>query len=61
DTGAIMAGKQIHPSLHVRYSYGLFNRIGALLLRYRLNNLFSLEARSAEDQSIDVVYTHEEY
>ncbi|NNM19928.1 MAG: hypothetical protein HKO55_01470, partial [Gammaproteobacteria bacterium] len=59
DTGAIMAGKQIRPDLYIRYSYGLFSRLGALLLRYRLNNRISLEARSGEDQSLDLIYTRE--
>jgi translocation and assembly module TamB len=59
DTGAVMAGKQITSDLYVRYSYGLFSRLGALLLRYRLNNRLSLEARSSEDQSLDLIYTRE--
>ncbi len=59
DTGAIMAGKQVSNDLYVRYSYGLFNRIGSLMLRYRLNSRISLEARAAEDQSIDVIYSRE--
>ncbi|NNF62497.1 MAG: hypothetical protein HKN06_14370, partial [Gammaproteobacteria bacterium] len=59
DTGAIMAGKRIGPDLYIRYSYGLFSRLGALLLRYRLNNRISLEARSGEDQSLDLIYTRE--
>ncbi|NNF67449.1 MAG: hypothetical protein HKM98_08065, partial [Gammaproteobacteria bacterium] len=57
DTGAIMAGKQVGSDLYVRYSFGLFDRIGALLLRYRVNRNVSLEARSAEDQSLDVIYS----
>lgn len=59
DTGSVMAGKQITPDLYVRYSYGLFNRLGAMLLRYRLNSRLSLEARSAQDQSMDLIYTRE--
>ncbi len=57
--GAVMAGKQLTRDLYVRYSYGLFNSIGALLLRYRLSNSLNLEARSAEDQSMDLIYTRE--
>jgi translocation and assembly module TamB len=59
DTGSVMAGKRITPDLYVRYSYGLFNRLGAVLLRYRLNSRLSLEARSAQDQSMDIIYTRE--
>ena len=59
DTGAIMAGKQLTPDLYVRYSYGLFSRLGALLVRYRLSSKLGLEARTAEDQSLDLIYTRE--
>ena len=59
DGGAVMAGKQISRDLYVRYSYGIFNRLGALLLRYELNDRFSLEARSSQDQSLDLMYKRE--
>ncbi|MGD2168541.1 MAG: translocation/assembly module TamB domain-containing protein, partial [Gammaproteobacteria bacterium] len=59
DTGALMAGKYLNPNLYFRYSYGLFNRIGGLLLRYRINDQFSLETRSGEHNSMDLLYTLE--
>lgn len=59
DAGALMAGKYLSPNLYFRYSYGLFNRIGGLLLRYRINDQFSLETRSGEQSSMDLLYTRE--
>lgn len=58
-TGALMAGKYLSPKLYVRYSYGLFNRIGGVLLRFRVNKRLSLETRSGEQKSMDLLYTIE--
>lgn len=55
----LVAGKQLGSDLYVRFSYGLFNRIGSVLARYRLNRNFSIEAASGEDQSLDLVYSVE--
>jgi translocation and assembly module TamB len=59
DAGSLMAGKYLSPNLYFRYTYGLFNRIGGLLLRYRINERFSLETRSGEHNSMDLLYTLE--
>jgi translocation and assembly module TamB len=59
DAGALMAGKYLGPDLYLRYSYGLFNRIGGLLLRYRINDRLSLETQSGEQKSMDLLYTVE--
>ena len=59
DAGELMAGKYLSPKLYVRYSYGLFNRIGGLLLQYRLNDRFSIETRSGDQKSMDLLYTIE--
>jgi translocation and assembly module TamB len=59
DAGALMAGKYLSPRLYVRYSYGLFNRIGGLLLRFKVNERLSLETRSGDQQSMDLLYTVE--
>lgn len=59
DAGALMAGKYFSPNLYFRYSYGLFNRIGGLLLRYRISDRLSLETRSGEHNSMDLLYTIE--
>jgi translocation and assembly module TamB len=59
DAGALMAGKYLSPKLYVRYTYGLFNRIGGFLVRYRFNDRFSLETRSGDEESMDLLYTIE--
>ena len=59
DAGALMAGKYLSPKLYFRYSYGLFNRIGGLLIRYNIGDRFSLETRSGEHNSMDLLYTVE--
>lgn len=59
DAGSLMAGKYLSPRLYVRYSYGLFNRIGGLLVRFRFNERLSLETRSGEEKSMDLLYTVE--
>jgi len=41
----------------VRYTYGLFNRIGTVLIRYDLGHGFSLEAGSGEQQTLDLLYS----
>lgn len=59
DAGALMAGKYLSPKVYIRYSYGLFNRIGGLLLRFRVNDRLSIETRSGEQKSMDLLYTVE--
>jgi translocation and assembly module TamB len=59
DTGELMAGKQISPRLYIRYSYGLFNRIGGLLMRFSLSERLSLETRSGDNRAMDLIYTVE--
>ncbi len=59
DPGALMAGKYLSPRLYIRYSYGLFNRIGGLLLRFKVNERLSIETRSGEQKSMDLLYTIE--
>ncbi|MDX1460656.1 MAG: translocation/assembly module TamB domain-containing protein, partial [Xanthomonadales bacterium] len=59
DGTALVAGKQINRRLHARYAYGVFSRIGTLLLRYRLSRRVALEASSGERQSLDILYTVE--
>ncbi len=56
DSTALVAGKQINSRLHARYAYGVFSRLGTLLLRYRLSRRLTLEAGAGEAQSIDLLY-----
>lgn len=57
DEAEIVAGKQLGSDLYLRFSYGLFNRIGTVLARYRLGRNVSIEATSGEEQSLDLVYS----
>ena len=59
DAGALMAGKYLSPKLYIRYSYGLFNRIGGVLLRFKFNERLSVETRSGDQKSMDLLYTVE--
>jgi translocation and assembly module TamB len=54
-----MAGKYLSPKVYIRYSYGLFNRIGGLLLRFKVNERLSIETRSGDQKSMDLLYTVE--
>ncbi len=59
NTMALVAGKQLTPKLHARYSYGVFDKLGELLLRYRLSDSLSVELGAGQAQSMDVLYTVE--
>jgi translocation and assembly module TamB len=59
DAGALTAGKYLSPKVYIRYSYGLFNRIGGLLLRFKVNERLSIETRSGGQKSMDLIYTVE--
>ncbi len=59
DSTALVAGKQINSRLYARYAYGVFSRLGTLMLRYRLSRALTLEAGAGENQSIDVLYSIE--
>jgi translocation and assembly module TamB len=59
DETELVAGKQIGSDLYVRFTYGLFNRIGTLMARYKLGHGVSIEAGSGEDQTLDLIYSVE--
>jgi translocation and assembly module TamB len=54
-----MAGKYLSPKVYIRYTYGLFNRIGGLLLRFKVNDRWSIETLSGDQESMDLLYTVE--
>ncbi len=56
---AFLAGKQLSDDLSIRYTYGLFSRIGTFIARYSLGRGFSIEASSGEDQALELIYTVE--
>ena len=59
DTTALVAGKQINSRLYARYAYGVFSRLGTLILRYKMSHSLALEAGAGEIQSLDVLYSIE--
>lgn len=59
DATALVAGKQLNSRLYARYAYGVFSRLGMIMVRYRLSERLSLEAGAGETQSIDILYTVE--
>ena len=59
ETTALVAGKQVNKRLYARYAYGVFSRLGTLLLRYRLSDRMTLEAGAGDNQSIDILYSVE--
>jgi translocation and assembly module TamB len=56
NTGELMAGKQISSRIYMRYTYGLINRVGGLLLRFRLTDNLSLETRTGDNKAMDLLY-----
>lgn len=61
DTTMLIAGKKINSRLYARYAYGIFSRLGTLLLRYKLSDRVTLEAGAGEAQSIDILYSIEKH
>ena len=55
----VAAGKRLSEDLYVRYTYGLFNKIGTFIVRYYMGRGFSIVAGSGEQQSLELVYSIE--
>lgn len=55
-TISLVAGKQLNSRFYARYAYGVFARIGNLLLRYKLNERFTIEVGAGDSQSMDLLY-----
>jgi len=56
DSAAIVAGKRLSKNLYMEYNYGIFSRIGGLLLSYQLTEQLSLQAQSGAADSLDLIY-----
>jgi translocation and assembly module TamB len=50
------AAVRLNKDIYLRYTYGVFSRLGGVLLRYRLNRRFSVQARSGDAHSIEIRY-----
>ncbi len=59
DEAALEGGKYLNPNLYVSYSQNLFTNQGALSLKYRLSDHLSVETKSGESQSVDLIYSIE--
>lgn len=57
ETSAITAGKRVGEDFYIRYSYGLFERVGRFIIRYEIGSGFSLEAGSGQEQTIELLYS----
>ena len=54
---AFVAGKQLSETVYVRYTYGLFSRVGTFIVRYDIGRGVSIEAGSGAQQSLDLIYS----
>lgn len=54
---AVFVGETFGEDLYVRYSYGIFDRIGTLRVTYRVGRRLSIEAASGEAQSLYLIYS----
>lgn len=55
DTEVSLTG-YINPDLYIRYGVGVFSATNALSMRYQLTRRLYLEARSAVNNSVDLIY-----
>jgi len=53
---AVVVGKYLNPDLYLGYSQGLFDPVGAVLLRLRLSEQVEVETQSGIEQSVDLFY-----
>ncbi len=57
EDGRLLAGKWLGDSLYLQYAYGIFDKLGSLLVRLSLSERLTLETRSGQQQSLDLVYS----
>lgn len=57
DSTSVVAGKKVGPDLYVEYDYDVFSRIGGILFNYQLTPRLSLQTRSGEAKSMQIIYT----
>lgn len=50
------AAVRLNKNLYLRYTYGVFSRLGGVLLRYRLSNRLSVQGQAGDAQSIEIRY-----
>lgn len=57
DSATVIAGKRLSPELYVEYNYDVFSRVGGILFNYQLTPQLSVETRSGEAKSMELIYT----
>ncbi|MCB1682967.1 MAG: translocation/assembly module TamB domain-containing protein, partial [Pseudomonadales bacterium] len=50
------AAVRLNKDLYLRYTYGVFSRLGGVLLRYSLNKRLSVQGQAGDAQSIEIRY-----
>ncbi|MGE3465081.1 MAG: translocation/assembly module TamB domain-containing protein, partial [Pseudomonadales bacterium] len=50
------AAVRLNRDVYLRYTYGVFSRLGGVLLRYRLSNRVSVQAKTGDSHSIEIRY-----
>ncbi len=50
------AAVRLRRNLYLRYTYGVFSRLGGVLLRYRINSRLSVQATTGDSHSIELRY-----
>ncbi len=50
------AAVRLNRDVYLRYTYGVFSRLGGVLLRYRLSNRISVQAKTGDSHSIEIRY-----
>ena len=56
DSTSVVAGKRIGPNLYVEYDYDVFSRLGGILFNYKLTQRLSLETRTGQANSMQLIY-----
>jgi translocation and assembly module TamB len=54
---AVVVGEQLGKNLFIRYSYGIFDKLGTVQATYKLGRRVSIEASSGEEQALDLIYS----
>jgi len=55
----LVIGKYLSPRFYVSYGIGLFQTSNTFSLRYKLNESLNLRAQSGQENTLDLLYTHE--
>jgi translocation and assembly module TamB len=54
---AVVVGEQLGKNLFIRYSYGVFDKLGTVKATYKLGRRVSIEGSSGEEQALDLIYS----